>query len=522
MQPDKYAPVSSLSRSTHLDTGTYVSQGGYGGLVRDMLPNNTTIELEPFVTQVDLGMVSALYNGFYNSSSTANMATSFSCPTGNCTWPIFSSIATCSACNNVTHLLKRAVIRGTNLGTITMPSTSVEDNWVTYSLPSANITNAEGPQGLTPAYMTAAVKMQRNSTLTFKHLNTIISAISIIKADDSYKEGLALWNQTSVTATECALYFCTNVYESAVINGLLKEQVISSMAERNMNSYKGVIDYLNPVETMEFYDEIYDHPLWDGSAGFPRSDLQLRIPSEEAQRYGLTSEHSTSADQITFNITQNTIGSMMEYIWTEFFRAELIWPYTYTGDMPPVTQALAESENLTATFEKAALSLSNWMRAQGNETDLGGVSEVYVIHIYVNWAYLAAPMATLIAGYAFVLYTMFETRRLRLPAWKTDIIPSILYGLDKNTREMLSTVASVNKNGKADIALLRKMEKDTIVQLVKEDCQPQLRGVKCVDGKTDESMENEIPWYIPESAPGSSDTLDAGSGEPDSWQNRGN
>ena len=47
----------------------------------------------------------ALYEAIYGIAGDNNKATPV-CPTGNCTWGPFSSLAVCSACTNLTSLLR--------------------------------------------------------------------------------------------------------------------------------------------------------------------------------------------------------------------------------------------------------------------------------------------------------------------------------------------------------------------------------------------------------------------------------
>lgn len=49
----------------------------------------------------DFGFISSVYNGFQNTSTFRNDAIGAECSTGHCTWPVFSSAAVCSSCENV-------------------------------------------------------------------------------------------------------------------------------------------------------------------------------------------------------------------------------------------------------------------------------------------------------------------------------------------------------------------------------------------------------------------------------------
>lgn len=101
--------IPTLPYAQFLDTGKIV---GYepGGAVGNVLVGSETLVLDLFDVQLDIGVSSALYDGFYlstpNSTSRAQQA-SFQCSTGNCTWPVFATAAVCSACNDVSSQITR-------------------------------------------------------------------------------------------------------------------------------------------------------------------------------------------------------------------------------------------------------------------------------------------------------------------------------------------------------------------------------------------------------------------------------
>ncbi|KAK7750481.1 hypothetical protein SLS62_007560 [Diatrype stigma] len=495
-------PPPLIARSIHLDAGVYYKNNA--ALYLELLPDNTTIAQVPFSSRPDLGMISALFQGFYNgadsssSSSSSATTTSFTCPTGNCTWAPFASIATCSACHDVTDQLQRRTEHGSNLGTINYHTRVYDGEYLMYDLPSygANLSNAIDIRDFA-AYMAARPRTQPADTLGFRDLDTLIAAVGVVRAADSYRDGTTAWNETEVKATECALWFCTSVYASEVAGGVLQERVLASWADRDPDSYRLLPNKVATDEEMAAFDEYYDHPLWVDGVEFERSDLELRIPAEGARQYNLSlppttsgspggdddSSGNTNADpgSLSFSITQRTIGSSMQYISTDFFQVNegsnsgsssgnsnsgsgntglLVWPVSgddgATVGQPPVTQALYESTNLSATFDNAARSLSDWMRNRGDSRSSGagsnsntnkrgdgeesmvqGTALQYVIRIRVNWAYLSLPLATIVAGCLFVLFSVLETRRLGLQPWKTDVTATLIHSLDPETRNRL-------------------------------------------------------------------------------------
>lgn len=514
-------PGLFLSQSTRLDTGLYARDGASGvGIIQ--LPDNETVHWGGFITELDFGMVSAIYGGFYNRSLSSDSATpSFLCPTGNCTWPPFASIAICSACNDVTDQLNRQVVEGDDLGSVVMSTVTFSDSWLIHSLPYANLSNIKSgrvesqdaaPFHITPdAYMSAVAMTQPGKTLSFKNHSTIIAVAGIISADDSYINGLTFWNETNVTAMECGLWFCANVYEASVSNGVLDERLAGSWAHKNNDSHKPRLNETgNTAEEIAAFEASYNQTLWVKDVDILYTDLELWMSTEEAKKYGLPSPQDTSPDYLSFNITYNTIGSMMSYLWKEFFclGEPIVWPNKFVDCAPPVAQALAESTNLSVTFKRAARSLTNWIRDQSDEMVPGGVGQVYVVRIRVNWGYLALPLATIVAGCGFILFTIFETRRLGLPPWKTDIIPAVLYALDRETRTKLRSAAATTQDGSHGV-LLREAAKDTIVRLEREDGKPCLKAVKSASENDEEDADegfDEIPLYVPEVIPDPSST----------------
>lgn len=253
MDPSTNSSSIQLGRSVALDAGLYASSGSNGVYGVQLSPSNTTMGLEFYSYLPDIGMQSAFINGLYNSSKgPPTRRFIFFCPTANCTWPIFTSMAVCSACNDVSSHLQRRKENGTNLGTLTLPAIGITGEYITYSLPRLNLTNFSG-RTLSKsndttwnnlyslaAYMSATRITDPQLTLSFQHLNTMITAVEVLKAAEEYEAGESTWQDTPISATECALYFCVNTYQSDVTNGILTERIIASWAERNFSSYYAI------------------------------------------------------------------------------------------------------------------------------------------------------------------------------------------------------------------------------------------------------------------------------------------
>ncbi|KAI0861110.1 hypothetical protein F4860DRAFT_524493 [Xylaria cubensis] len=425
-----------IGRSEVLNVGFYFGDST-APKVHVLLPQNETIPLEPYRYQPDLGMVSATYNGFYNSSTMESQTASFTCSTANCTWTPFTTLAMCSACEDITSSLKRYKIAGINLGTIKGPERYT--NWTVHALPEVNITNMSDvdlfdvriEEDALPAVMTATRLTNHQRTISFQNLSSMITTIQILKADD-VKAGKPLkWDDIAVTATECALYFCAKAHRSSIKQGKLDEETIGTWSERDPNSYSplGGSDRYN----FTAFDEWNNYSLYTGSGDVPRIPLRLFIPTEAIDQF-----HLPSSVRDSFSLSYESVGSTVRFMNDDFFPGKiLVYTKFQTNDIQPlVVEALYKSTNLSTTFDRVARSLSNWMRDISSVKQNGKTQE-WLVRIRVKWPYIAAPLVEFIIGLAFCLFIIFETRRLGLDPWKTDTIATLTHSVDAETRAQL-------------------------------------------------------------------------------------
>ncbi|KAI1386604.1 uncharacterized protein F4822DRAFT_321465 [Hypoxylon trugodes] len=449
LDPSADSPRIQIGRSEKLDVGSYSSDGSTPVMGVRLTPSDMTIELEPYTFLPDLGIVSSFNNGFYNSSNNAKQTTSFVCPTANCTWPVFASLAVCSACNDVSHHLRRHEENGTNLGISYTSTSQMQGNYTIYSLPNLNLANIfnstvtqRGNLYSLDTYMVATTITDPQLTLSFQNITTLITAVDILKADAGYEAGNLEWEDTPVSATECALYFCVNAYESTVQKGILTERIVASWAEKDLGSYRhtGGNNYSESSTHYDQYDKWINHSFYYyPGLDYPRSDLEIFIPAGDLKKYELTEGH--------FNLSQNTIGSTVRYVNEQLLNSTMAWPFPY--NQKPVVQALYQSQNFTATFDRVAWTVSSWMRDMSNVTN-PGVGHEWIIHIHVDWSYMILPLVTIVLGLIFSFWSILETRRLHLDPWKTGMIATLTLSVDAETRAQLR---HAERNGYLDKAV---------------------------------------------------------------------
>ncbi|KAJ4325405.1 hypothetical protein N0V94_000747 [Neodidymelliopsis sp. IMI 364377] len=339
-------------------------------------------------------------------------------------------------------------------------------SFVVYNLPYANIRNYVGmvqndnkgertDAAPVRTYMTANTTIEVNRTISFKNMDTLLMAFIVMRASDDWLGSQIPWEASTPTATECALYLCANAYEAKSENSLVEERLVGSWAYKAPGSYQvnWDSDEWNLSPGAEGYVASLGTKLYDAKIG--RTDLQLLIPEFSSTAFPA---HLPRA----FNVSHAFIFSAIDFL-IDFSQSneqpiglpagsrngtpvDETWdmlgvPWT-NDQMPPVVDALWNSTNLTATFENVARSLTNQIRNASPDRHQGELQQ-WVMHVRVDWAYLAYPIAMLVAGIVYVVLTIIESTRLRMPVWKESALPTLLHGFDDESQRLL------RKDGKA-------------------------------------------------------------------------
>ncbi|KAF2996073.1 hypothetical protein E8E13_004207 [Curvularia kusanoi] len=382
----------------------------------------------------------------------SNDAIGAECSTGNCTWPVFTSAAVCSSCENVSHEIVRREFFGRNGTNIPSFSNFYNESYIKFELPYANIRNYKGFLNTTddrfkPTYMTANTTVYANRTVAFKESETLLMAFLMMQTPKEWLEGRMKWEDAEPVATECALYFCANAYEAKSENNLVTESILDTWVHKIPGSYvaKNNTKLYEPDAGAAWIKSV-GSTLYD--AKIDRTDLQLRIPEEE-------SEHLPSHVLREFNVshafTFSAIDFLLDYTkgWLQPLNPSQNLPKSppdetwgmmgspfWSTSQSAVMDALMNSTNLTVTFNNVARSITNQIRNSSPDRHRGELKH-WVIHVQVDWVYLVYPLAMLIAGIIYVVLTIFESRRLKMPVWKESSMPTLLHGFDDETQTLL-------------------------------------------------------------------------------------
>jgi hypothetical protein len=460
-----YSPESSSSNN-----GTLYTRISEYGSVRD--------------TQLDQSAQAAVQFGLNSDAAAVGAQLPFSCPSGNCTWPNYISLAVCSKCTDLTDMIE------------SVPATDYPMGWLVPQ--SANAQMGLGPQDLTEYFLpnglninnrrhgtsqgyrakamvaTAFTDLDPSTSFTFTGSSTLLFATTIMRINDTDYPKEGFWPANPVIeAAECGVYLCVKEINSSVQDGVLHEQTREVASEREERSWEiaipdsacqgecGVFDFVGVNTSVD--------ALFANSTFFPRTDLSIRIPT------GVVS----SNDLQRVNVSQAGIDSLSSYLWNFFDEGtfqnsstEVVNPETpcfrngvevtcgklhnisgiaagpsgNPGDpetaitfSPAIMQAIWGTPNLTQTFDNLAVSLTNEMRRNKADTlpDITGQVGIVRTILQVRWPWISLPAFLLAISILFFALTVLESMRSMTPLWKGSSFPVLYHGLEAKVRGTL-------------------------------------------------------------------------------------
>jgi hypothetical protein len=270
----------------------------------------------------------------------------------------------------------------------------------------------------------------------------------MMRANPDFVANKTNWQDARPIATECALYLCTNAYETSVRNGKVIDTEKASFSNRVEGSFRPAHGPFPQFEA--------DNPGLPATAGVQMSDLQLTIPPAQALTIG---QNITTM----FSVTQTTIASIQGFIFSWGFgddNSVIVYPMSpkrYGNYAPnPLPEALWRSSNLTMTFQNLARLLTNRFR-DASEVKLAGTLQEYVINIEIAYMYLVYPGVILTLGMAYIFFIVWRTWYLEFPVWKESLFPILAYGFDQEGQQYLRDIdpSRVRKSRRDSVKILK-------------------------------------------------------------------
>ena len=332
----------------------------------------------------------------------------FTCSTGNCTWPRFSSLAICSQCRNTTlQTEKKCAEEGVASGgtkscrtrcNYTLPGgTSISayseiDFFDRGCNPASFVNVSTADHGVTAINSTAESLWHFGPNLTIPTVGLAkVSTLRFTRPPPMPQGDIV---QSSFDTTQCSLVWCAKTHTAVT----------------SLNST------LSPGSTTTA-------PLVNvPNGGFSETFTTALDPAEV-----LASE--------TFTIETSPWSDVAAYIAAVFTGAVLFDHQVYSDQRDPL-QAVWQHGNVSAVFENIAAAMSNQIRLGPNATQVAGVAWRSEAYYSARWEWLALPATFSLMGLLFMVLAIHQSTRYQAQAWKSSslaLLFATLHGWDTAT-----------------------------------------------------------------------------------------
>ncbi|KAF1936137.1 hypothetical protein EJ02DRAFT_438724 [Clathrospora elynae] len=396
-----------------------------------------------------------------------------SCPTSNCTWPLFETLSICSQCADISSQLSFACVNHTvdwkagseGMFDLQQPYPNATGCGYFLNATSENPTLMSGylldpvdssvgealiMRTLPLTTLTGKEPLYGNGSILFKHVRHSIADLLIVSASNGSAD--AVYRNTTPVAQECIISWCIKTMKSSYSLGEYSETVVATF----LNTTSGPF----PWESFP-----YETELENGTDIFYMENITFRAnalssPSEYATKEYGTSNTTASSIITGFNDIFPAFTTMMNESATPVFR------YKTWKPGPSWTQFLSFNpwlapNNVTRHMERLAMSMTNVIRSAPSRNDVIGHAYGNETYISVRWEWLIFPLLLLLLSLAFLVSTMIKTSKDGATGiWKTSAMPALIYSLPKETQGQFtksSTWSSAKDTKKLRIRLLPDM-----------------------------------------------------------------
>ena len=460
----------------------------------------------------DLGMRAAVFNGLFQSDSWISQQTQRSCPSGNCTWDTFTSLAICSGCNDLTDQIERINVTVEFRGPYEKPIVGTVPMF--WHLPNGLLLSSS-------SLMTAWGTSNITQTISFTSFDTLIWSMTIMNrtekdettSSDTLTAMMNLVNFTrraeptashhNVSAIECGLWYCVNSYQSTVRNGILSEIIHPTVSNRQPGSWQPIRSdsaeggfkriapprYLNnpPIRSKNRFTRMID--LVVANLFVRRTDLQIGEGFNISQTAALG---LIDLMRETFTYPTDAVGNLTFPI-SPGYNFTSIYPSDFghfpNADVarttnsenagaynPPAMETLYRSQDLEATFAKLAKSITNNIRqtsSSDNHTVVSGKEGKYVVLFRIRAWFLILPIIVIFGGSVFLVIVLHYTRKSGIEFWGTNTLPIVHLG---------GKIAPIFDDDDMKIGTMEEKAKRHLVQF--STVQPSRRDLNRVDARS--------------------------------------
>ncbi|KAF1829796.1 hypothetical protein BDW02DRAFT_509094 [Decorospora gaudefroyi] len=374
------------------------------------------------------------------------------CPTSNCTWPVYDTLAVCSKCQDFSEYLEFACMTQRVDWTSSLNGGfMVEDDYPNATMCGYFLNATSENPVLMSGYIVDPATSARgeallmrnfplsrlwtydpffgNGSVYFKELrNTLLDAVTVSAADGT---AASVYRNETPIALECVLTWCVKSIKSSYNSGEYEEEVLETF----FNTTAGPFPYESVIFS-DGTDVTYGEDI--------NIDIGLSLSGRNISGYGTSNESilpisagfTDMFPSFTLAMNESDIPKLRYFTW------EL---------GPARNQILGFNpwlapNNVTRHMERFATAMTNVVRSVGGKGEMvAGDAWKMETFVSVQWAWLTFPLLLLILSFVFLILTMMKTSdKGSIGVWKTSAMPTLIYSLPKETQGQFTKSSTFN------------------------------------------------------------------------------
>jgi hypothetical protein len=363
----------------------------------------TGIYLRNNIDDLEPSMKAAVYDGMmYLNVLNTGASISARCPSGNCEFPTYASVAVCSKCQDITSAIDNICVplNKTRLPPEMGGSSSGPYNCTIQATLPGGLHLANGlAYALNNGYRYNFLNMTTSSTRarvtgipfedrSFADTTLMIANVSLLNRTILSSSDIYDLMLNNTLAFNCSLSFCLQAYTAKVTDGVFTEI---------------------PGEEMTVV------------ADFVGDNRALHVPADRLSpgansTFGLGQQFEVAVES-SFQTTFNGSGTGNADTTDTEFSSDLLASLFYSGP-----------DRIPETMRNLATSMTNNMRLQSSAVVLGTALDAQ-LYIHVRWVWLSLPLIMVIGSIVFLLLTVWQSRRWGIPSWRGSALATMAHGV---------------------------------------------------------------------------------------------
>jgi hypothetical protein len=375
------------------------------------------------------------------------------CPSGNCTWPPYETLAVCSSCADVSNIIAPAYAclnttiewsaawegplktvpysNGTVCGYFLNATSSTPILLSGYVLPSnGSITSGEALLVRTIPLTEFIIKKPcyGNGSINFKDVRSPILDVLIATATDGPR---SVYSKDLPLVHECMLTWCVRTIKSSYDSGIYQEEILSTYIEPGLST------------------DPWPWEAWEVEGGTYISytqDIALQPP--HSRSHGPDRTIFNEVYQIKNYSQANVMNHFDDFFPSSYTAANIsttaILRYRNYDNGPSVRELKFNPwqypNNITRHMERMANAMTNTIRSSTSNEMLEGKAYQREPYITIKWGWFAFPITLLLLTLVFLILTIIRTSGDgETGIWKTSTMPTLIYSLPKETQSQFAS-----------------------------------------------------------------------------------